>query len=41
MGYNPNYYKNPEEFNIDRWETDKPDPKNFLPFSGGPRNCIG
>lgn len=41
MNYNSKNYNNPEEFSIDRWENDRPDPKCFLPFSGGPRNCIG
>lgn len=41
---NPKYFKNPNKFDIDRWdreETKKIDPFNYIPFSAGPRNCIG
>lgn len=47
--YNPQYYKNPSNFNIFRWIQGHPDyegnvMKNsfiYTPFSAGPRNCIG
>lgn len=41
--YHPDYFKNPHEFNPDRWlnENKNVDPFVFLPFSAGPRNCIG
>jgi cytochrome P450 len=41
--YNPLYYKNPFEFNPERWIDTKaaPHPFAFVPFSSGPRNCIG
>ena len=46
---NPKYYKNPEVFNLNRWIKGHPDFEDnsledfytFLPFSGGPRKCIG
>ena len=32
----------PDRFNPERWMNDKPcEPWQFLPFSNGPRNCIG
>ena len=44
--FNEDYYEEPEKFNPDRWKNDtqnsqKRDPYTFIPFSGGPRNCIG
>lgn len=42
--HNPKYYKNPEAFNPDRWydkETLSSDPYSFIPFSAGPKSCIG
>lgn len=37
----PQYWKNPEKFNPDRWETDTIKPYQFVPFHGGPRVCLG
>ena len=47
--YNPNYFKEPTKFNIYRWVQGHEDfehnamknPFVFVPFSAGPRNCIG
>lgn len=47
--FNPNYFKQPEEFNIHRWipgdllfeESVSKNPFIFTPFSAGSRNCIG
>ncbi|KAF9884699.1 hypothetical protein FE257_001328 [Aspergillus nanangensis] len=39
---NPTVYPQPEEFIPDRWNGPTPEMKlNFLPFSAGPRACIG
>lgn len=37
------YYKNPDEFQPERWSSDAPPPDVFshVPFSAGPRICIG
>lgn len=40
----PRYWKNPDVFQPERWLGDEPPYSNsyaFLPFSHGPRNCIG
>jgi cytochrome P450 len=42
--HNPKYYENPEVFDPYRWT--KPgayakEPYSFIPFSAGPRSCIG
>ena len=44
MFNDPKYFPNPEKFDISRWENSET--KNdlsfaFIPFSAGPRNCIG
>ena len=41
--YNPEFFKNPFEFNPERWlKTDvELPPFVFNPFSGGVRSCIG
>lgn len=35
------YYKNPDEFNPDRWQENIPDVFTNVPFSAGARICIG
>ena len=43
VSMNENIFQNPEEFNPNRWRNPdiKIDPYAFIPFSIGPRNCIG
>ncbi|XP_064600699.1 ultra-long-chain fatty acid omega-hydroxylase-like [Liolophura sinensis] len=44
MHHNPDVWENPEEFRSERFAEDKfssRDPYSFVPFSAGPRNCIG
>ncbi|KAM7305443.1 cytochrome P450 4V2 [Ixodes scapularis] len=41
---NPEHFKNPEEFVPDRFmghETTRRHPFSYIPFSGGPKNCLG
>lgn len=37
----PELYEQPERFDPRRWETIKPGPYEYLPFSAGPRYCTG
>ena len=42
IGYNPDLWPNPEEFNPDRFSSDQSiEPFAFSSFGGGPRVCIG
>ncbi|CAN7992527.1 unnamed protein product [Ixodes pacificus] len=41
---NPEHFKDPEEFVPDRFmghETTRRHPFSYIPFSGGPKNCLG
>ncbi|NWF68997.1 MAG: cytochrome P450 [Chloroflexi bacterium] len=37
----PELYEQPERFMPERWQTINPSPYEYIPFSGGPRLCIG
>jgi cytochrome P450 len=42
--HNSKYYPNPEKFDPERWNDNKllsTEPYAFVPFSAGPRSCIG
>jgi cytochrome P450 len=42
--HNPKYYDHPEVFNPNRWAEPgayTKEPYSFIPFSAGPRSCIG
>ncbi|XKL61633.1 hypothetical protein PGB90_001466 [Kerria lacca] len=41
MHNNEKLFPNPEEFIPERFQNDNVQPYSFLPFSAGPRNCIG
>lgn len=45
MGHNPKFFENPEQFKPERFlgerSTEKQNPFTYIPFSAGPRNCIG
>ena len=41
IGHNPQYFKDPHQYNPDRWSTDKIDPFAQMPFGFGPRGCWG
>jgi len=42
--YNPKFYENPNVFDPSRWRDESRKPNDtyaYIPFSAGPRNCIG
>lgn len=45
MGRDPNLFPDPESFIPERFDvvtnTEKTNPYSYVPFSAGPRNCIG
>ncbi|EDV33048.1 uncharacterized protein Dana_GF21887 [Drosophila ananassae] len=41
MGYNDRVFKDPHHFRPERFLDEKPGPFECVPFSAGPRNCIG
>ncbi|KAM8713398.1 hypothetical protein ACLKA7_013675 [Drosophila subpalustris] len=41
LGYDERTFKDPHRFDPQRFELEKPGPFEYLPFSAGPRNCIG
>ncbi|KAH8277808.1 hypothetical protein KR018_007651 [Drosophila ironensis] len=41
LGYNDKVFKDPHKFKPVRFELEKPGPFEYVPFSAGPRNCIG
>ncbi|EDW31621.1 GL11221 [Drosophila persimilis] len=41
LGYDDRVFKEPHKFRPQRFEEEKPGPFEYVPFSAGPRNCIG
>jgi cytochrome P450 len=37
----PDLFPNPKRFDPSRWLGSRPDPYHYIPFSGGPRPCVG
>ncbi len=41
MHRDPRWYREPEAFRPERWESEVPQKFAYFPFGGGPRQCIG
>lgn len=39
--HDPDYWENPNEFNLDRWNNTKLESGQFTPFGDGPKACLG
>ncbi len=41
MHHHPDYWDEPENFNPNRWQSPLKEPRAYIPFLQGPRQCIG
>lgn len=39
--FNPKHFDDPLKFDPERWNSKHEDIHSFIPFSAGPKNCIG